>query len=76
MVGSRQVTSPSSTRTVTTVVDRKDLIIRGGYNVYPRNRRSAARASAVAQVAVIGIPTTPWEVGAAVVLKADATVGG
>jgi long-chain acyl-CoA synthetase len=55
------------------VVDRKkDLIIRGGYNVYPREVEEALHEHpAVAAVAVIGIPHTSLgeEVGAAVVLK-------
>jgi long-chain acyl-CoA synthetase len=56
------------------VVDRKkDLIIRGGYNVYPREIEEVLHEHpGVAQVAVIGIAhdSLGEEVGAAVVLKA------
>ena len=56
-----------------TIVDRKkDLIIRGGYNVYPREvEESLYGHPAVAEAAVIGIKHTELgeEVGAAVALK-------
>jgi long-chain acyl-CoA synthetase len=61
------------------IVDRKkDLIIRGGYNVYPREVEEALyEHEGVAEVAVIGIPDDDLgeEVGAAVALKpgSDAT---
>ena len=44
------------------VVDRKkDLIIRGGYNVYPREVEEALyEHPSVAAVAVIGIATSHW----------------
>jgi long-chain acyl-CoA synthetase len=51
---------------------QKDLIIRGGYNVYPREIEEVLHEHrAVAEVAVIGIPHAELgkEVGAAVVLK-------
>ena len=57
------------------IVDRKkDLIIRGGYNVYPREVEEALyEHDAVAEVAVIGIehPELGEEVGAAVALLPD-----
>ena len=58
------------------IVDRtKDMIIRGGYNVYPREIEEVLyEHPAVAEAAVIGIPhdSLGEEVGAAVALKKDA----
>jgi long-chain acyl-CoA synthetase len=55
------------------IVDRKkDLIIRGGYNVYPREIEEVLYAHpAVLETAVVGVPhdSLGEEVGAAVVLK-------
>jgi long-chain acyl-CoA synthetase len=62
------------------IVDRKkDLIIRGGYNVYPRELEEVIYTHpAVREAAVVGVPheSLGEEVGAAVVLKegADASV--
>jgi Acyl-CoA synthetases (AMP-forming)/AMP-acid ligases II len=44
------------------IVDRKkDLIIRGGYNVYPREIEEVLyEHPAVAEAAVIGLPHRPW----------------
>src|ERR1700677_3497515 len=60
------------------IVDRtKDMIIRGGYNVYPREIEEVLyEHPAVAEAAVVGIPhdSLGEEVGAAVALKKDATV--
>jgi len=59
------------------IVDRtKDMIIRGGYNVYPREIEEVLyEHPAVAEAAVIGIPhdSLGEEVGAAVALKKGET---
>ena len=58
------------------IVDRKkDMIIRGGYNVYPREIEEVLyEHPAVSEAAVIGLPDDSMgeEVGAAVVLKQGA----
>src|SRR3954464_15177338 len=58
------------------ILDRKkDMIIRGGYNVYPREIEEVLyEHPAVSEAAVVGVPDEAMgeEVGAAVVLKSDA----
>jgi long-chain acyl-CoA synthetase len=58
------------------IVDRtKDLIIRGGYNVYPRELEEVLyEHPAVAEAAVVGVPDAELgeEVGAAIALKPGA----
>jgi long-chain acyl-CoA synthetase len=60
------------------IVDRKkDMIIRGGYNVYPREIEEVLyEHRAVREAAVLGVPDDEYgeEIGAAVVLKDGADV--
>ncbi|MDP3173910.1 MAG: AMP-binding protein, partial [Phenylobacterium sp.] len=60
------------------IVDRrKDMIVTGGFNVYPREVEDALSAHpAVSQAAVFGVPDAKWgeAVAAAVVLRAGAQV--
>ena len=60
------------------IVDRKkELILRGGYNVYPREVEEVLyEHPAVAEVAVVGFPDDKMgeEVGAAVVLKSGESI--
>ncbi len=60
-----------------TIVDRKkDMIVSGGFNVYPREVEDALfEHPSVKHVAVIGVPHPKWgeEVKAIVVLHADAS---
>ena len=60
------------------IVDRKkDLIIRGGYNVYPREVEEVLyEHPAIQEAAVVGVPDEALgeEVGAAVVLKKGETL--
>jgi long-chain acyl-CoA synthetase len=58
------------------IVDRKkDMIIRGGYNVYPREVEEVLyEHPAVREAAVVGLPDDEWgeEIGAAVALRPGA----
>ena len=57
----------------------KDMIIRGGENIYPREIEDVLYMHpAVGEVAVIGVPDDYWgeQVAAVVTLKAGATVSG
>ena len=57
----------------------KDMIIRGGENIYPREIEEVLYThAAVAEVAVVGLPDDYWgeQVGAVVTLKADARISG
>lgn len=57
----------------------KDMIIRGGENIYPREIEDAlASHPGVAQAAVFGVPDAVWgeQVAAAVILKPGAAVDG
>ncbi len=70
---------PGSLRSVGDLIvgRKKDLIIRGGYNVYPREIEEVLHEHrAVAEVAVIGIPHPELgeEIAAAVQLLPGATV--
>jgi len=60
------------------IVDRKkDMIIRGGYNVYPREVEEVLyEHPAVREAAVVGVPHDEWgeEIGAAVALQEGARV--
>ena len=60
------------------IVDRtKDMIIRGGFNVYPREVEEVMmQHSAISMVAVIGTPSDEYgeEIKACVVLKPDASL--
>jgi long-chain acyl-CoA synthetase len=57
------------------IVDRKkDLIIRGGYNVYPREVEEVLyEHPKIREAAVVGVPHDEWgeEIGAAIVLHQD-----
>jgi fatty-acyl-CoA synthase len=57
----------------------KDMIIRGGENIYPREIEDVlAEHSAVAQAAVYGVPDPKWgeQVAAAIILKSGSITDG
>ena len=61
-----------------TIVDRKkDMVLRGGFNVYPREVEEVLAGIPVAQVAVIGLPDPTYgeEVCAVVKLVDDGSAG-
>src|SRR4051794_32677451 len=72
-------TSPQETPTATSISSTaKDMIISGGFNIYPREVEDALMAHpAVASAAVIGIPDDTWgeAVKVFVVLKPGARNG-
>ena len=77
MAGYTPVTWLARTRTVFWfIVDRvKDMIVTGGFNVYPREVEDVvAEHPSVAQVCVVGSPDEKWgeTVTAVVVLRSDA----